>query len=96
MTGIDSGTKTKAALVLVVLGGLFGAAFLFMKVLVEEIAPIEIAAGRLSLAAILVLAIVAARGKALSTNPAKVAKVSLLALMDSVVPFTLIAWPRPG
>jgi drug/metabolite transporter (DMT)-like permease len=92
MTGIDSGTKTKVALVLVVLGSLFGAAFLFMKVLVEEIAPTEIAAGRLTLAAILVLAIVAARGKALRFDRVTVAKVSLLALMDSVIPFTLIAW----
>lgn len=92
MTGNAGTVKTKALMALVVLGGLFGAAFLFMKVLVEEIAPTEIAAGRLSLAAILVLAIVAARGKALRFDRATVAKVSLLALMDSVIPFTLVAW----
>ncbi len=92
MKGNAATMKTTAPVVLVVLGGLFGAAFLFMKVLVDEIAPVEIVAGRLALGALVVFAIMAARGKTLRFDPATVAKVSLLALLDSVIPFTLIAW----
>jgi drug/metabolite transporter (DMT)-like permease len=92
MTTNAGSLNAKALVVLVVLGGLFGSAFLYMKVLVDEIAPIEIVAGRLSLGALVVFAIIAVRGKALSFTPATVATVSLLALLDSVIPFTLIAW----
>jgi drug/metabolite transporter (DMT)-like permease len=92
MTDNTTGLNTKALVVLVILGGLFGSAFLYMKVLVDEIAPVEIVAGRLSLGALVVFAIIAIRGKALSLNPAMIGKIALLALLDSVIPFTLIAW----
>jgi drug/metabolite transporter (DMT)-like permease len=84
--------KAKALPVLLILGALFGAAFLFMKVLVDEIAPIEIVAGRLFLGALVVFAIMAARGKTIRINRSMIGKISLLALLDSVIPFTLIAW----
>jgi drug/metabolite transporter (DMT)-like permease len=92
MTDNPAGLNTKALVVLVILASLFGSAFLYMKVLVDEIAPIEIVAGRLSLGALVVFAIIAIRGKAPSFNPATIAKIALLALLDSVIPFTLIAW----
>jgi drug/metabolite transporter (DMT)-like permease len=92
MTDNAAALKTKALLVLVILAGLFGSAFLYMKVLVDEIAPIEIVAGRLTLGALVVFVIIAARGKSLSFDPLMVGKISLLALLDSVIPFTLIAW----
>jgi drug/metabolite transporter (DMT)-like permease len=84
--------NAKTLVVLVVLGGLFGSAFLYMKVLVDEIAPIEIVAGRLFLGALVVFVIIAVRGKTLNFDPATIGKISLLALLDSVIPFTLIAW----
>jgi drug/metabolite transporter (DMT)-like permease len=92
MTHDTAGLNTKALVVLVVLGGLFGSAFLYMKVLVEEIAPIEIVAGRLTLGAVVVFAAIALRGKGLNLDRAAFGKISLLALLDSVIPFTLIAW----
>jgi drug/metabolite transporter (DMT)-like permease len=92
MIGSATGLNTKALVVLVILGSLFGSAFLYMKVLVDEIAPIEIVAGRLSLGALVVFAIIVMRGKPIRFTPAMVAKISLLALIDSVIPFTLIAW----
>jgi drug/metabolite transporter (DMT)-like permease len=92
MTDNAAALNTKALVVLVVLGGLFGSAFLHMKVLVDEIAPVEIVAGRLSLGALVVFTIIAVRGKALNFNPASLGKISLLAVLDSVIPFTLIAW----
>ncbi len=84
--------KTRVFPVLLALGGLFGAAFLFMKVLVDEIAPAEIVAGRLTLGALVVFAIMAIRGKSFRISPSMLGKVALLALMDSVLPFTVIAW----
>ena len=92
MTDNANGLNAKALVVLVILGGLFGSAFLYMKVLVDEIAPVEIVAGRLSLGALVVFAIIALRGKALKFDPSMVGKIALLALLDSVIPFTLIAW----
>ena len=92
MPNTAPGLNAKALVVLVIVAGLFGSAFLYMKVLVDEIAPIEITAGRLTLGALVVFAIIAVRGKALRLDPATVGKVSLLALVDSVIPFTLIAW----
>lgn len=92
MTDNAAALKTKALVVLVVLAGLFGSAFLYMKVLVDEVAPVEIVAGRLSLGALVVFVIIVVRGKAIRFDPATVGKISLLALLDSVIPFTLIAW----
>lgn len=92
MTDSATRLKTKALVVLVVLGALFGSAFLYMKVLVDEIPPVEIVAGRLSLGALVLFVIMAVRGKAVRFDPANFAKISLLALLDSVLPFTLIAW----
>jgi len=92
MTGNPVTINTKTSLALLTLGGLFGAAFLFMKVLVEEISPAEIVLGRLALAATIVYAIMLARGKAPRFDLATIGKISLLALLDSVIPFTLIAW----
>lgn len=84
--------QTKVLGVLVALGGIFGAAFFFMKVLVEEIAPLEIVAGRLLLGTLVVMGLILARGKAFRVSPSMIAKVSLLAVLDSIVPYTLVAW----
>ncbi|HEY5640833.1 MAG TPA: DMT family transporter [Dehalococcoidia bacterium] len=92
MTNNSTALNRKAPLALIALGALFGAAFLFMKVLVDEIAPVEIAAGRLALGALVVFAIVFARRRPVRLNPASVSRISLLALLDSVIPFTLVAW----
>lgn len=92
MTSNTATMKSRTFLVLVTVGGLFGSAFLFMKVLVDEISPIEIVAGRLALGAIVIAAVMAMRGRRFAAGPGMIAKASLLALVDSVVPFTLVAW----
>lgn len=92
MPGNAAINRTQALAVLVLMGGLFGAAFLFMKVLVDEIAPTEIVAGRLTLAAIVVLGIMAVRGAAYRFDPKTVVKASVLVVLDSIIPFTLVAW----
>ena len=77
---------------LVVLGWTFGAAFLFMKVIVDEISPSELVAGRMFLGAATVGLVLAVLRRAPRLSPAIVGRTSLLALMDSVLPFTLVAW----
>jgi drug/metabolite transporter (DMT)-like permease len=84
--------RTRAVTILLLMGALFGAAFLFMKVLVDEISPLEIVAGRLALGAAAVLAIIAVRGARFRFGPRAVGKAGALAVLDSIIPFTLVAW----
>jgi drug/metabolite transporter (DMT)-like permease len=89
----NAGTvNAKALFGLLLLAGFFGPAFLLMKVLNDEISPLEIVAGRLTIAAVAVLAITLAAGKRLRFDVPTLARVTPLALMDSVLPFTLVAW----
>ena len=92
MTGNGAISRTQAIAALVVMGALFGAAFLFMKVLVDEISPTEIVAGRMTLGAAAVLAIIAVRRVAFQVNRKAIGKATVLAVLDSVIPFTLVAW----
>jgi drug/metabolite transporter (DMT)-like permease len=84
--------QTRALAALVILGWTFGAAFLFMKVIVDEISPSELVAGRMFLGAATVGLVLAVLRRAPRVSPAIVGRTSLLALMDSVLPFTLVAW----
>jgi drug/metabolite transporter (DMT)-like permease len=84
--------QTRALAALVILGWTFGAAFLFMKVIVDEISPSELVAGRMFLGAATVGLVLAVLRRAPRLSPAIVGRTSLLALMDSVLPFTLVAW----
>jgi drug/metabolite transporter (DMT)-like permease len=78
--------------VLVALGGLWGASFLFIKVVVDETAPLELATGRVFFGAAALAPIVWLRGLRLS-NPARVLwPLLVLAVLSSAVPFFLIAW----
>ncbi len=82
----------RALVTLFALGGVWGASFLFIKVLVEETEPLDVVAGRLFLGAAVVVAIMALRGIRLRGSPPLLAKVSLMALLSNVAPFGLIAW----
>ena len=73
-------------------GTIWGASFLFIKVALERAAPIEVAADRLVLGALVLLAAVALRGRPLRLNPQLLVRVSVMALLSNVVPFALIAW----
>ena len=84
--------QTRALAALVILGWTFGAAFLFMKVIVDEISPSELVAGRMFLGAATVGLVLTVLRRAPRVSPAIVGRTSLLALMDSVLPFTLVAW----
>lgn len=84
--------QIKATLTLIALGLAFGSAFLFTKVVVHEISATELVAGRLLLGAVTVAAIMLVMQRAPRITPAALIGAAALALFDSIVPFTLIAW----
>lgn len=84
--------QTKALLVLLGLGIVFGSAFLFMKVLIEEISAMELVTGRLALGAAATLLLLAALRRLPSLTPSALRGAAVLAVLDSIIPFTLIAW----
>jgi len=79
-----------AALVVVGLGS--GSAFMFTKIAVEELGPFQLVLGRVSLALLPVLLVMAFSGPLPRITPALLRGVTILALLDSVVPMLLIAW----
>jgi drug/metabolite transporter (DMT)-like permease len=77
---------------LLVLATLWGASFTFIKVGVETIPPVTLIAGRTTIAALVLLAVIRYRGIALPTDPALWRRFLFQACVNSVLPFTLIAW----
>jgi drug/metabolite transporter (DMT)-like permease len=82
----------KALLTLLALGATWGASFLFIKVIVDETSPLEVAEGRLFFGALAVAAVLAIRRTRLRWPPSLWLQVAGWALVSLVVPFVLIAW----
>jgi len=78
--------------VLVALGSLWGASFLFIKVVVDETAPIELAAGRVFFGAVALAPVVWLRGLRLSGRRWVLGDLLILAVFSSAIPFVLISW----
>lgn len=85
-------TDPRPLLVLLLIGGIWGSSFLFIKVLVDEISPIEIVAGRMVFGMLGIGAYVAWRRMPLGITPRLLVQVSLLAIVANIAPFGLIAW----
>ena len=79
-------------LVLLGLGVIWGSAFIFMKVLVDEISPAQIVAARLALGALVVVGVTAFRGRLGVLTPGIIVPGALLVVVDNVIPNTLVAW----
>jgi drug/metabolite transporter (DMT)-like permease len=78
---------------LLLLGSVWGASFLFIKVVVEETSPLALVQGRITFGALVVIAIMAFdRRRSARTSPRLWAKVAGLAVLTPVVPFLLISW----
>jgi drug/metabolite transporter (DMT)-like permease len=80
---------------LLALSAIWGSSFMFIKVGVRELEPSTLVAGRLALAALTLLVIVALRsplGEAFTQIRAHLAVFVFVALLNSVVPFWLLAW----
>ena len=77
---------------LLMLATLWGASFTFIKVGVETLPPLTLIAGRTSIAALILLAILGYRRIALPRDPKVWRQFLFQACLNSVFPFTLIAW----
>ncbi|MFB3052336.1 MAG: DMT family transporter [Dehalococcoidia bacterium] len=82
----------KALLALLALGAIWGASFLFIKVIVDETSPLEVTEGRLFFGALAVGVVMVMRKTPVRRPPALSFKVAVWALVGIVIPFILIAW----
>jgi drug/metabolite transporter (DMT)-like permease len=77
---------------LLLLATLWGASYTFIRIGVESIPPVTFIGARTLLAAIVLLAILRWRRVALPTDAATWRRFLFQAILNSVVPYTLIAW----
>lgn len=84
--------QTAVLIALLALGALFGSSFLFVKVLLAEMGPSHVMAGRLTLAAAGVLALMALRGLRPQVSLRLAVSMMVLGVLDGVAPSLLIAW----
>lgn len=77
---------------LVLLGCLWGSSYTFIKIGIETIPPVTLIAARTAIAGGILLLILYWRGLRLPTNPDLWKRFAIQALLNSVLPFTLIAW----
>jgi drug/metabolite transporter (DMT)-like permease len=77
---------------LVVLASVWGASYTFIKIGIETIPPVTLIAARTLIAGSLLLVVMRWRGVALPLERRLLGLFAFQALMNSVLPFTLIAW----
>jgi drug/metabolite transporter (DMT)-like permease len=89
----DESRPARAAPMLLVLSGIWGGSFLFIKVAVEDTGPLEVVTARLTLAAIVAgLYVGLIRREWIRLTPMLVGQVAVLGLIANVAPFALITW----
>ena len=71
-----------------------GSAFMFVKLLVGEISPLQIATGRVALGALPLLALMRFTHSTPDLSPRFILSVSVLAVIDTVVPYLLVGWSQ--
>ncbi|RZN07339.1 EamA family transporter [Bradyrhizobium genosp. SA-3] len=87
------GTNIAAELaLLVVLAALWGGSYTFIKLGVATIPPITLIAARTAIAGLLLLAVMWLRGIRMPTDAATWQRFAFQAVLNSVIPWTLIAW----
>lgn len=79
---------------LAVLSLLWGGSFFFIGVAVRELPPVTIVALRVSLAALILLAVVRLTRVTLPTAPAPWRAFLVMGLLNNIVPFCLIVWAQ--
>ncbi|OAF14207.1 hypothetical protein AYJ54_42325 [Bradyrhizobium centrolobii] len=87
----DTNITVELAL-LVALATLWGGSYTFIKLGVATIPPITLIAARTAIAGLLVLAAMQARGIKMPTDAATWQRFAFQAVLNSVIPWTLIAW----
>lgn len=76
-------------LLIIFVGSIWGCSFLFNAVLIRELGPIWVSAGRVTIAAIACWGFFFALGKKLPNDPALYGKLALLGLFSYALPFSL-------
>ena len=84
--------NTRQFLILLVLGLIWGASFLFIKVAVVTIPPFTVAFGRTALAALILYVVLRYRGLKLGSWGPLWGAFLILGLFNGAVPYTLITW----
>ncbi|WP_127090475.1 DMT family transporter [Aquabacter cavernae] len=87
-----STNTARELMLLLALSTLWGAAYSFIRVGVETIPPITLIASRTLLAGLLLLAVLRLRGVSLPMDRATWRRFLIQAVLNSALPFTLIAW----
>jgi len=82
----------KELALLLALSTLWGASYTFIKVGIETIPPVTLIAMRTLIAGVILVAIIRWRGLRLPKDIATWRRFTIQACLNSVVPFTLIAW----
>jgi drug/metabolite transporter (DMT)-like permease len=88
----DRARQSQATILLLALGCTWGASFLFIEVLLDDISPIEIVAGRLAFGAVAVVGYMFARRLTLQWTPSLIARMVPIAILGNILPFALISW----
>ena len=88
----DRLADSRASAALVALGCTWGGSFLFIKVLLDEVSPMEVVAGRLFLGSLAVGAFMLWRRMKLVWTPWLLARMLVMATLANVLPFALITW----
>jgi drug/metabolite transporter (DMT)-like permease len=86
--------QARSTATLLAVGCIFGSSFLMVKLLVTEMPPAHITAWRLLFGGIPLVALLAARGELGLPSRSLAGKATVLALLDSVIPNTLLAWAQ--
>lgn len=90
--GKEPRLSAKAIFILAILGCVWGASFLFIKVIVEETSPFTLVAGRLTLGALPMLVIVALRRPAVAAPRTIIPNTMMMAAFATALPFLMISW----
>ncbi len=79
-------------LLLLILGTLWGASYLFIKVTVAEVPALTLVAGRLTLAALVMGAVLRLRGLSMPRTRRLWKVYTVLAFLNAAIPYSLISW----
>lgn len=85
-------TAARDLALLLLLSTLWGTSYTFIKIGVETIPPVTLIAARTAIAGAILLAIIRMRGLKMPRDRRNWRNFAIQALLNSVVPFTLIAW----
>ena len=77
---------------LALLALLWGSSYFFLKIAVAEIPPVTLVAARVSIAAAFLLAELRLRGERLPADPGTWKRLFLLAMLNSTIAWTVLAW----